>query len=339
MSDTPKLAIVIACYNYDAFVVEAIRSVLDQGRHDCELVVVDDGSTDQSWEAIQRTGANSFRIPNGGARRACLFGLDRTKAPFVLFLDADDLLKPGSIATIICRLDPAVAKLQFSLTRVDAHGEIISSAFPALGSFRDRDGMAREVLRNGVYQSSPTSGNVFRRDVCELLREAEYDSFVDGVTLFAAPFFGDIVSLSEELGCYRIHGANDSGLGRAPDPTTFERDIHRYLARMDHLRNVIQRLEPGHTLFDPRRTFYFRERQYFVEISSGRRPAITALMHLLGKLAAEPLPAKSKAALAIFYVFGAVLPDPKRKALLAYRLQAGDRTALGFLNVVAGRRS
>jgi glycosyltransferase involved in cell wall biosynthesis len=336
MPETPKLAIIVACYNYDSFVEQTIRSVMDQGRDDCELVVVDDGSTDQSWEVIKRTGATAFRIANGGARRACLFGFDRTSAPFVLFLDADDLLKAESIAVIISRLDPAVAKLQFPLTRIDAKGETISSAFPALPDFREREGIASQVLRSGVYQSPPTSGNVFRRDVCELLREAEYDNFVDGVTLFAAPFFGDIVSLSEELGCYRIHGLNDSGLGRVPDPAMFERDINRYLARMDHLRKIIHRLEPSRELFDPCDTFYFRERRYFVEISSGRRPTPLALIQLLRKLVAESLSTKNKVALAVFYVLAAMLSNGKRRALLAYRLKAGDRTPIGLVKVITG---
>ena len=44
MPDSPKLAVVVSCYNYGSFVERAIRSVRDQGRDDCELVVVDDGS-------------------------------------------------------------------------------------------------------------------------------------------------------------------------------------------------------------------------------------------------------------------------------------------------------
>src|SRR5690242_13816033 len=125
MSQNPKLAVVIPCYNYAAFVERAIRSVLDQARNDCELVVVDDGSTDRSWEVIKHTGAKAFRTQNQGARLACLFGLEKTSAPFILFLDADDELKPGALAAITDELDSGVAKLQFSLTRIDAAGNLI----------------------------------------------------------------------------------------------------------------------------------------------------------------------------------------------------------------------
>jgi glycosyltransferase involved in cell wall biosynthesis len=336
MSDNPKLAVVISCFNYERFVERAIRSVLDQGRDDCEVVVVDDGSTDGSWDVISRLGVPAFRIENRGARLACLFGLDKTRAPFVLFLDADDELKPGSLGVIIDHLDPGVAKLQFPLTRIDADGNVISGAFPPLEAFRDRDLLRRQVLKNGVYKSPPTSGNVFRRDVCELLREADYDKFVDGVILFAAPFLGDILSISEELGCYRIHGSNDSGLGRMPDASSLDRDINRFLARMEHLRAIIGRLASGQELVDPRQTFYYRERKFCLDIASGQRPRLRALPGLLPKLAGQSFSAKSKVAMAAFFLLGSLTPNRKGMGLLAYRLKTGHRSALGFMKEMIG---
>jgi glycosyltransferase involved in cell wall biosynthesis len=339
MFDSPKLAVVVSCYNYASFVGRAIQSVLDQGRHDCELVVVDDGSTDGSWDVISRTGATAFRVDNSGARRACLFGFDQTTAPFVLFLDADDELKPGALGKIIDRLDPGVAKLQFPLTRIDAEGNVISGALSSLEEFRGRDVLARKVLKSGVYKSPPTSGNVFRRDLCELLREADYDSFVDGVILFAAPLLGDVVSISEEIGCYRIHGRNDSGLGRTPDAGSLERDLNLFLARMEHLRTIIRRLKPDQELFDPRDIFYFRERKFYLEIASGQRPRLTALPGLISKLLAEPIPVKNKAAMSAFFVLASVLPNDRGKALVGYRLKIGHRTTLGFAKEIIGWRT
>jgi glycosyltransferase involved in cell wall biosynthesis len=339
MSDSLKLAIVIPCYNYESFVARAIRSVLDQDRDDCEVVVVDDGSTDRSWDVINATGVKAFRIENGGARRACLFGLDKTTAPFVLFLDADDELKPGSVGAIIDQLDPAIAKLQFPLTLIDAEGNTISGTLSTLEAFRSRDDLARQVLKCGVYKSPPTSGNVFRRDLCELLREADYDSFVDGVMLFAAPLFGDVVSISEELGRYRIHGRNDSGLGRMPDAGSLQRDIDRYLARMKHLRAIVKKLNPDQELVDPRKAFYYREHKLFLDVASGRRPRFTALPGLLAKLAGESASAKNKIAMAAFFCLASVLPNDRSKALLAYRLKTGQRSVLGFAKEIFGWRT
>src|SRR5262249_37593789 len=128
----PRLAVIITCWNYEAYVARAIESVASQEREDCEIVVIDDGSTDASWGVIRTTGATAYRTENGGQRKACLFGLNRTSAPFVMFLDADDELLPGSLDTIIPKLDHNVAKLQFPLMRIDSEGNVIGDPVPAL---------------------------------------------------------------------------------------------------------------------------------------------------------------------------------------------------------------
>jgi glycosyltransferase involved in cell wall biosynthesis len=333
---SPALAVIISCYNYGSFVGRAIKSVVDQGRQDCELIVVDDGSTDGSWDVISHFDVTAFKTDNNGQRAACLFGLDRTRAPFVLFLDADDELKPGALETIVRQLDPDVAKLQFALTLVDANGNQIGPPSSPLKAFRDRKLLTQQVLRRGVYRTPPTSGNVFRRDVCELLREADYDQAADGVILFAAPLLGDVVSIADELGCYRIHGRNDSGFGSHPDAKLLERDIRRFMTRMEHLRLIIERLGLKETPVNPRDAFYFRERQLCLDIVSGRRPRLTALPGLLSKLVLEPLSTKQKFAMALFFFLSSVLPNERARILLAYRLRTGQRSALGFAKAIFG---
>jgi glycosyltransferase involved in cell wall biosynthesis len=327
--ETVKLAVIITCFNYEAFVERAIVSVLDQMCDDCELVVIDDGSTDGSWQVINGCGVRAFRIDNRGQLGACIYGLDRTSAPFVLFLDADDELKPGSLGAIIGELDEHVAKLQFALTLIDAQDNPIG-AFSSLDAFRHREPLLKEVLRRGVYKTPPTSGNVFRRDLCELLREVDYDRAVDGIILFAAPLFGEVVSLSDELGRYRVHGRNDSRLGQIPSAVILERDINRFVARTEHLRRVVQRLAPGRELVEPRKAFYYRDRKFCLDIVSGDRPRLAALPMLLGGLLAEPYPLKAKLAMMGFFVLGSVLPSGPAKTLLAYRSKSGERSTLGL---------
>jgi glycosyltransferase involved in cell wall biosynthesis len=55
MPDNAKLAVVISCYNYECFVERAIRSLLNEARDDCEVAVVDVGSTDRSRDVISRS--------------------------------------------------------------------------------------------------------------------------------------------------------------------------------------------------------------------------------------------------------------------------------------------
>lgn len=333
----PRLAVVIPCYNYERFVGRAIESVVSQGHTDCEIVVVDDGSTDGSWDVITGTGVRAYRIANAGAREACLFGVDHTRAPFVLFLDADDELAPGALDRIVAALDPEVSKLQFGLTRVDAEGTVLGPASPAVEDFRDREHLVEAVLRGGAYTSPPTSGNVFRRDLCAVLREADYDSFIDGTMLFAAPFLGDVVSISDELGRYRIHGDNDSGLGRVPDAATLRRDAFRFAARVDHLRDVLAAREQAAGLLGADEMFFYRERMYYAIVAAGsRRPTMREAAAVLTALHRLPEGRGTKLRHAALLVLVAVLPRRRAHRVFARRFSLGDRSARALLHDVFG---
>lgn len=336
MVKDPSIAIVITCFNYEKYIERAIKSVLNQTANAHEIVVIDDGSTDGSWDIIKRSGVPAFQIRNSGQREACLFGLSKTRAPFLLFLDADDELAPGAVERILQVIDPAVAKLQFCLTCIDAEGHVIADPYPALEAFRARDKIMDEILRSGVYQTPPTSGNVFRRDVCEILHECDYDKAVDGVILTVAPFMGDIVSLSESLGLYRVHGQNDSGLGRIPQTATFERDLRRFQFRLEHLRKLLQHLRPDASLIRPEETYYYRSLQFFAAILSGARYSTSSFLLLLRSTLTEPRSRKWKIANTLLLSATFLAPSRHAQALLVFRFSAGRRSLRLLLRTVLG---
>lgn len=327
----PRLAVVVTCWNYEEYVGRAIESVFVQARPDIELIVVDDGSTDGSWAVIEASGAQAVRTANAGARAACIVGLARTTAPFILFLDADDELKPGALDTILPLLDERVAKLQFPLERIGPDGEQLGSVFPTLSAGRDCGAIARQILRSGTYPTPPTSGNVFRRDVCSLLAEATYESWADGILLLAAPFFGDVVTVAEPLALYRIHDRNDSGSGREPKPGNLKRDLDRFEAQLDHLRELLRPLGLAHQLIDPRRAFVYLERSLALAVVSERRPSPLLCARFLARTLQDRFPPASATAFAVLAVGSLLLPSPMARRLLAYRFSLGDRSALGLL--------
>lgn len=326
----PTLAVVINCYNYEDYVGAAIESVLDQKRPDCELVVVDDGSSDGSWDVICRYPVNAVRVRNSGQPAACLSGLERTSAPFIMFLDADDALKPGSLDTIMSKLDAGVAKLQFPLTQIDSSDRVLNHAYPALDSYRDRQGLIQEVLEFGVYTSSPTSGNVFRRDVALLLREVSYDTAVDGVIIFAAPFFGDVVSITEPLAFYRLHDRNKSGLRRSLNASTLEAQINRFVGRMGHLRTIVATSGEVRSVPDPQTLYYYRERNFSHRIALGERPALRQLGGLLATLRRQRTSLRNKAALALIYVLAWASPNAGARSIMVMRYGGRKQSLYGL---------
>ena len=332
---TSRLAVIVNCYNYADYVERAIRSVLAQGRDDCELIVVDDGSTDSSWEVIGRTGVTAYRIENGGQRRACVFGLDRTTAPFVLFLDADDELAPGALDAIIPRLEPSIAKLQFCLSRIDGDGKKLGSAVPEPDQIRVTGDLSERVRRTGVYISPPTSGNVFRRDLCELLRDADYDDAVDGIIVLAAPFFGEVVSLPKELGLYRVHDRNISGVGRAIDTGRIEQHMQRFKSLIAHLnRAVLAGSRPPQ--LDVERTFFYLEKRSILASIDRRMDRFRQLPNLIKVISADDFSPKRKLALSLFHILIAFLPVGMSRCLIEIRYRPERRSAGALARTLIG---
>lgn len=102
MARAPLISVVIPCYNHARFLREAIESVGVPPRA-LEVVVVDDGSTDDSAEVARESGhasATSVRVirqPNAGVAAARNRGFRESRGTFVVFLDSDDRLAPNAI--------------------------------------------------------------------------------------------------------------------------------------------------------------------------------------------------------------------------------------------------
>lgn len=103
----PRAAVIVPCFNDGDLAAEAVASIDE--REPVEVVVVDDGSTDpgtlERLEAMERAGTRVVRQQNGGLGAARTAGAAATRAPYVLPLDADDLLEPGTLAAMADLLD------------------------------------------------------------------------------------------------------------------------------------------------------------------------------------------------------------------------------------------
>lgn len=106
--EAPLVSVVVPSYDKADFIAETLDSALGQQGVRVEVVVVDDGSTDRTMEVLERYGER-IRVHrlrgNSGAAHARNFGARMAAGSHLLFLDADDLLTPGTLAAMIRALD------------------------------------------------------------------------------------------------------------------------------------------------------------------------------------------------------------------------------------------
>ena len=212
----PLASIIINNYNYDRFVAEAIDSALNQTYSNVEVIVVDDGSTDNSRNIITSYGDRIIPIfqENGKQGKAFNSGFSVSKGKIIIFLDSDDLLFSQAVEQIIAIWKPNFAKVHYRLTVVDTEGESLGYSLPQGVSPLSTGEVWQTLLELGVYISTPTSGNALSRKVMEQIFPIpdEYRTTADDYLCYSMPFYGEVGAVEEPLGAYRIHDSNQWAL-------------------------------------------------------------------------------------------------------------------------------
>lgn len=199
-----SLSVVIPCYNAEAYLAEAIDSVLMQREVAAELIVVDDGSTDESAAvASAYPEVRHIRTANRGVSAARNRGIAEARGALLKFLDADDKLLPGALA---CQLKRAQAlaphELPFGDYRLCGQDHERRKRGSRLSS---RHHLASVILAN-IHPSTP----LHRRELLERVggfdeRFASDEDWNLHVRLAAAGarfrLFPDVISQ------YRVHEA------------------------------------------------------------------------------------------------------------------------------------
>ena len=216
MNSNILVSIIINNYNYDRFLAEAIDSALNQTYGNTEVIVVDDGSTDNSRQIIAGYGDGIIPIlqPNGKQAAAFNSGFARSKGKIVVFLDSDDYLFPEAVAEVVAVWKPNLSKVHYRLTVVDGVGKSLGYSAPQ-GSFSlSRGEVWKTLLEVGGYTSTPTSGNALSRQALENLFPIpdRYKLTADDYLSFQVPFYGEVEAIERPLGVYRVHDSNQWAL-------------------------------------------------------------------------------------------------------------------------------
>lgn len=269
-----RASIIINNFNFGHFLSEAVESALRQTYPQVEVIVVDDGSTDDSLSRLEPYRGRVLVIAkeNGGQGSCYSAGFSRCSGDVVMFLDADDYLSPHCIERVVRAWTDKTSKAHFYLAMVDGEKRALGARMPS-GRLAASEALDMMGLF-GSYCSPPGSGNVFSaaflRTILPFKNERELVHSADSVPIFAAPYFGDIIAIEDILGFYRRHGRANSSVTTVFDKssslTRLESEHRRDVLRDKSWRLASQQFEtPAYHLLDPsrakRRLCYLRLNQ------------------------------------------------------------------------------
>lgn len=108
------VSVIIPCYNHGRFLVETVQSILDSTYKQLEIIIVDDGSKDNSRTIAEKlvemyTNIQYFYQNNAGPSRARNHGISKAKGQYILPLDADDLISTNYIAAAVAAFEADTA--------------------------------------------------------------------------------------------------------------------------------------------------------------------------------------------------------------------------------------
>jgi glycosyltransferase involved in cell wall biosynthesis len=210
----PLVSILINNYNYGRFLAQAIDSALAQSYPNLQVIVVDDGSTDNSREVIRRYGNRITPIfkANGGQASALNAGFSESKGKWLLLLDSDDFFVPSKVETLMSYTEafPLAGLIAHNFNYCDEKGDATVFSRSTTAAVRFLDDRAK--ARRGKFSTAlpPTSALAL-----ECVTAAEIfpvppdftiaaDNFIQTAALALAP----VLLIPEFLAIQRIHPKN-----------------------------------------------------------------------------------------------------------------------------------
>jgi glycosyltransferase involved in cell wall biosynthesis len=208
---TVGITVLIDTYNYGHFIDQALDSVLSQGLppEKLEVIVVDDGSTDDTAERVSKYGSRVkyLRKQNGGQASAFNLGFAHARGEVIALLDADDYFLPGKLRRLLetFAAHPEVGMVYHRFPRLFSDTIAPAEGFEPISGFLPDDPQALSR-----YRSHPTSSLAVKTTILQQIlplpesMRISADAFLDLAAVLLTP----VCALSEDLAVYRIHKGN-----------------------------------------------------------------------------------------------------------------------------------
>lgn len=172
----PLLSIIVPVFNMELYVGKCLRSILSQSFTDFEVIVIDDGSSDNSCRMVEEiievdSRVKLFRFPNGGVSVARNRGLKEVIGTFIMFIDADDYITDGYLENIMHHVSQNNADIYiWGITKEDEKGEQAVEKPNLQGLYNQKTFLSDFIIDQyrshcGLY--GYISNKLIRRDIIE----------------------------------------------------------------------------------------------------------------------------------------------------------------------------
>lgn len=222
-SNKPLVTALICNYNYGRYLPRTIDSVLAQTWKPIEILVIDDGSTDESRSILDRY-KHLIRIiykENGGQASAFATGIMEARGEIICFLDSDDLWSPNKVAKVVEKFMEAPWGLVcHDLKVIDSNGEIISNkSYAQLNNIDLLQGdLFLFLFERGLpWVFSPTSGMSLLSSIAKKLLPLPTEDWkicADNLIAYGSICHAPTGVIKESLGSYRYHDSNGFAVSR-----------------------------------------------------------------------------------------------------------------------------
>lgn len=195
----PLISVIVPVYNVEKFLFKCIDSICSQTYSDWELILVDDGSKDESKDICDRYARQDDRIKvihkeNGGVSSARNVGLKRAKGEYICFIDSDDWVAPTFLEDF--KVKENKADLYISGALYDIYGEVYShKKYESNYSATVKD-ICNEFIRQKLIENGYPWGKLFRTAIIRQYEmEFNQELTINEDHLFVLQFYANINSL------------------------------------------------------------------------------------------------------------------------------------------------
>lgn len=184
-----KVSVIVPIYNVEKYLNDCIKSILNQTIKDIEIILVDDGSTDNSLSICKKYSEyNNIKIihkENGGLSSARNAGLDASTAPYIMFIDSDDLFLPNSVEVMLNEIEEKSADYVIgNYQNITEEGRLWDKTVFDINKYSNFKLSIKDYTKSFYIMNSSVCNKIFRKSFID-----KYNlRFVEGIPAEDAVF-------------------------------------------------------------------------------------------------------------------------------------------------------